>query len=542
MTPAQRQRDDYERELLYLRNAGSAFARAHPTVAARLELSADQSPDPHVERLLEGFAFLAARLGRRIDDSVSALAANLLEQLCPHATRPLPSASVACFEPDPAKVDVAGGYAVARGSALFADTADGASIYFRTTAPLVLWPLRVCGVDLLTDGLEALSGHSGRRSVLSVRLACPASFLPRASRLGTLRFYVKGGGDNAARLCDLLYAHTLEVRWRTPGAEPVTLAGALPRFAGLEPDDALLPAQQDTHPGLRLLLEYFAFPLKFQFFDLDCSALGAPDALPGTAGSTSYELLFVLGARPGMPLEPEADALQLGCAPVVNLFPRTSEPVRITGTASQYKLVPDNFRERSTEIYSIEQIASSVPGEPAQPVAPYFAWHGVGGGAPATYWHAQRAPAAKPGLAGSDMLLSFVDPAFDPATPAARTLVARLQCTSRGLAEALAAGTPLLMEDAGAIARIALLHKPSAQSQSAPDGSARWKLVSQLSLNHLSLVEGESALATLKELLVLNNLGGAVVADAQIDALAKLACERVTRYVNNDPWHGYRHG
>jgi len=542
MTPADRQRDDYERELLYLRNAGAAFARANPTVAARLELSGDQCPDPHVERLLEGFAFLAARLGRRIDDSVSALAGNLLEQLYPHATRPLPSASVAHFDADPAKVQVAGGYSVERGSTLFADTADGASIYLRTTAPLVVWPLRVDDVDLLTDALESMSGHPGRRSVLSVRLACPATFVPRASQLGTLRFYVKGGGDNAARLCDLLYAHTVEVRWRTPGAEPVTLDGVLPRFAGCGPDDALLPERNDTYPGLRLLLEYFAFPLKFQFFDLDCSALGPPDPVPGAPGSTSYELLFVLGARPAVPLEPEPDALQLGCVPVVNLFPRTSEPVRINGTSAQYKLVADGFRERATEIYSIEQVASSAPGQPSTPVAPYFSWHGTAAGAPPVYWHAQRGPAFKSGLTGSDMLLTFVDPAFDPALPATRSLVARLLCTNRGLAEALPAGLPLAMEDAGAVAAITLLHKPSAQSQAAPDGAARWKLVSQLSLNHLSLAEGPGALAALKELLVLNNVGASVVAEAQIDALARLACERVTRYVRDDPWHGYRHG
>jgi type VI secretion system protein ImpG len=145
-------------------------------------------------------------------------------------------------------------------------------------------------------------------------------------------------------------------------------------------------------------------------------------------------------------------------------------------------------------------------------------------------------------LSGSVLTLSFVDPDFDPATPAARTLVARLECTNRGLAQALPAGTVLCMEDAGALGAIELLHKPSAQSQAAPDGAARWKLVAQLSLNHLSLVDGATALASLKELLALNNLAGSVIAGAQIDALAAIACERVTRYVGDDPWQGYRRG
>lgn len=541
MTPAERQRDDYERELLYLRNAGAAFARANPTVAARLELSADQSPDPHVERLLEGFAFLAARLNRNIDDSVSSLAGNLLEQLCPHATRPFPSAAIARFQPEPDKIDLNSGYTVEQGSALFTDTADGASIYFRTTSALVLWPLAVGAVELLTDALEGLSSHSGRRCVLALRLDCPAGFFARGPELAKLRFHIKGGSDNAARLCDLLYGHTLEVRWRWPGAEPVTLAGALPHFAGLERADALLPEREDTHPGLRLLLEYFAFPLKFQFFDLDCSGLGAvPDPAPG--GSTSVELLFVLGERPGTPLELEPDALQLGCVPIINLFPRTSEPVRVSATQARYKLVADTFRERSTEIYSIEQLASSAPGEASQPLARYFAFHGADAAAPRVYWHAQRGAPFKPAFGGSDLQLSFVDPDFDPATPAVRTLVAKLLCTNRGLAQLLPAGAALQIEDAGAVAAIGLLHKPSPQSHAAPDGAARWKLVSQLSLNHLSLVEGPLALASLKQLLTLNNLTASVLAEAQIDALARLSCQRVTRYVGDDPWAGYRHG
>ncbi|GGC13450.1 type VI secretion system baseplate subunit TssF [Pseudoduganella buxea] len=541
MTPQEMLRDDYERELRYLREAGAAFARKHPAIAARLELSADESPDPHVERLLEGFAFLAARLQRRIDESVSEVAANLLEQLHPHAVRPLPSASIARFDVEQAKVDLAGGYRVERGTQLYAATAEGETVYLRTCYPVTLWPLSVARVDLLTERLDALSDHPAMRGVLAVRLAYPADFDPAGVDLGPLRFHVSGNSPAAASLCDLLYGHVLEVRWRGPDRRSHPLPGALPRFVGLADDEALLPERPDTHSGLRLLLEYFAMPHKFQFFEQACAGLGGGAAWePGQP--RWCELLFVLDERPAAALDLAPDLLQLGCTPVINLFARTSEPVRITGTRTEYKLVADVYRERATEIYSIEEVTSLVPAEQARTVPPCFGWHGTGVQAGRVFWHARRGPPFKPAARGSDMLLTFVSPHFDPTVPAERTLVARLLCTNRGMAESLSPGTPLHLEDMGPVAAVRLLHRPTPQSDSAPTGAARWKLVSQLSLNQLSLAEGPQALDALKELLALNNLTGSVVADGQIAALAGLRCRRVTRHVGDDPWLGYRHG
>ncbi|QNA89235.1 type VI secretion system baseplate subunit TssF [Massilia sp. Dwa41.01b] len=274
-----RLREDYERELRYLRNAGATFAREHPEVAARLELSSEGSADPHVERLLEGFAFLAARLHRTFDESTSSLAATLLEQLFPHAARPLPSSSIVHVDPDTAKIDLGTGYDLARGGAMFVDTADGTTIRFQSRFPLTLWPLRVARSALLTERLDDLSRHPDKRSVLSLRLAFPLTFDPAAANLGRLRFHVKGSNDAAARLCDLLYAHTLEVRWRDAAGRGGVL-DSLPRFVGLDAEEALLPEHDDTHPGLRLLLEYFSCPAKFQFFELDCAQLGRHAGVP----------------------------------------------------------------------------------------------------------------------------------------------------------------------------------------------------------------------------------------------------------------------
>ena len=544
--------DYYERELDYLRTAGEAFAREYPKVARRLELSGDESPDPHVERLLEGFAFLAARIHQNIDESTSAVAANLLEQLYPHALRPVPSATIVHFDTARAKVALDAGYRVERGAQLFTHTSAGEAVYFRTSYPVELWPISIAAASFADAGGHDLTGGARRdaASVLTLALRFPRSFASSLSRPGRLRFYVKGGEEGAPGLCDLLLGHTLEVNWHD--GVKLRALGALPRYVGLEADEALLPERADTHSAYRLLLEYFAFPAKFHFFDLDCSALdfsANPNELEqGEAGpDLERELRFVLRRKPKNGATLRADVIQLGCTPVVNLFRRTAEPLRITHRQAQYKLVADHHRLRSTEIYSIERVTCPglAPGATDE-VAPYFYSHGSMGESTrrGPFWSARRVPTMTAGAAGSDMQLTFVDPDFAPADQMApRTLSASVTCTNRHLAHELDPRAELTMEDAD-VTPIRLLHKPSAQIQPSLDGAARWQLVSQLSLNQWSLGDGAFPLENLRQLLALNNLTGELVADSQIRGLVSATCSRVTRFMGagDDPWHGYRQG
>lgn len=541
MSVDERLLDDYERELRYLRGAGQAFAQAHPKVAGRLELSGDQCADPHVERLLEAFAFLAARIHRNIDDSVSDVATSLLDQLFPHALRPVPSATVARFDADPAGVPNTG-YPVARGSTLFARSADGDTVYFQTSYPVTLWPLTLGDAQLRTTELIRLTTLGAANSALVLPLAYPKAFAFDLAAAGPgarplLRFCVRGDTDGAAQLCDLLLGDTLEVRWRRAPGAPLRTLDVLPQPVGLAPDQAMLPERDDTHEAYRLLVEYFAFPAKFQFFDLDCAALDF-EQLAGGCG----ELVFVFARKPVRALVLEAGAVLLGCTPVLNLFPRTAEPLRVTGRQAQYTLVADHHRLRSTEIYSIEEVSCPEPGRADQTLHAYY---GPRSARPAgqgmRHWHAQRV--THPGGQGSDMLLTFVDPDFEPARETgAHTLHAQVLCTNRQLARQLPAGARLESEDAGAIATITALHKPSAQVQPSLDGEARWRLVSQLSLNQLSLVDGRKARDCLCELLTLNNLTGELAAASQIQGILSLNCQRVARHVGDDPWEGYRQG
>ncbi|QKV65062.1 type VI secretion system baseplate subunit TssF [Pseudomonas sp. 43A] len=525
--------DYYQRELTWLRHAGGQFAERYPKVARRLQLSPGECPDPHVERLLEGFALLAARLQRRLDDDYAEFSDALLEQLYPLAMRPLPSCAIVQFEPDPGKGNLDEGYPLPRDTPLFVTTGKGESIHFRTSSAVCLWPIEVSEVLLLGgDEAQVLTGVAQSRSALRLSLRCLGESQWAELGIEQLRIHLAASPVVNAALYDLLGAHAVQVLAGSPGSVPIVLKG-LPKTVGFSDDEVMLPDEDGVHPGMRLLAEYFAFPDKFHFFDLPLSGV-ASDC------QTLY-LYIVFDRAPGCRLHLQASDIALGCAPVINLFPRTSEPLRPDGTRSEYRLIADSHRENSVEIHSIRGMrASSSSGVQRLP-AYYGSQHS--GGDQQRYWHARRVSGMTANRLGSDLLVSVVDTRFEPQTDLPDySLTAELLCTNRHLAQSLPAGTPLGFERPGPVAWARLRNPPSPQSLPRLDGDSRWRLVSQLTLNHLSLVEGPQALDALKEILHLHNLRDETSAVRQIEGLLSLSCERVIGHVGGDAWRGWRNG
>ena len=162
----------YQRELSYLRHMGAEFAARYPKIAARLDLSADACADPHVERLIESFAFLTARLQRQIDNEFPQFTGALLNVLYPHLLQPVPSMSVAQFEVDPEQGLPLSGFTVPRGARLFAQTETGAVCRFRTAAPVTLWPVELTSAQLEgTESYPFLDRYPKGIAMLRLRLA-----------------------------------------------------------------------------------------------------------------------------------------------------------------------------------------------------------------------------------------------------------------------------------------------------------------------------------------------------------------------------------
>lgn len=518
----------YQAELTHLREEGAEFARTYPRVARRLELERDESPDPHVERLIESFAFLTSRIQRQLDDEFPDAAAALLGVLYPHFTAPIPSTTVARFDVAEGKGKLTTGHLIPRDTALFAKTRDDLTCRFRTCYPVTLWPLRVRSARI--ESADRLAMPRGTESILRIQLR---GWGDPPARPDTLRFYLNGELGNAAALYELLFAHAGEVFVRDgEGGELVPLAEGSLRPVGFAREEVVLPTPDHAHAGYRLLQEYFADPRKFLFADF--ANLG--DIPHGS----DWELIVALRQKPPERLRVTADSFQLGCTPIINLFSRLTEPIRLDHRRSEYRLVPDIRRVATTEVHTILKVSSSSdPRNEAGVYQPLYSYsHGT---AARAYWHSRRVPTPRRDLSGTDVLLSFVDLDFDATLPGDRTVWAHTLCTNRRLAEQLPPGQFLNIEESVPHHGIQVLHQPTPQRDPPLAGATMWRLVSQLSLNHLSL-DGPVGVRALQEILRLYGAFGTPGSEKQAAGVVDIRCRPVVRRAGEGPWRGMVRG
>src|SRR4051812_35998973 len=340
----------FRRELDALRRLAGEFAEAHPKIAGRLRLGADGADDPQVERLLEGVAFLAARVQHRLDDEFPELTDALLGLLYPHYLAPFPSCLVAQLEPAEGLQAAA---TLKAGLAVDTEPVRGERCRFRTAYPVTLWPVevesvRLQGLPFTAPPNPAVQGRAA--ACLRIALRCRSVDMTFA-RLGMDRLRIFLRGAQALPLHELLCGHALAVGY----AEGPADAGAaiLPPDCiapvGFAPEEALLPWPARSFSGFRLLGEYFAFSEKFLF--LDFGSMEAKTLL--AAGNRLEVFVWLDRAAPELERTVDAAALALGCTPLVNLFPQRCEPVVPDETAIEYRIVPDARRPGATEIWSV---------------------------------------------------------------------------------------------------------------------------------------------------------------------------------------------
>jgi type VI secretion system protein ImpG len=526
----------YWEELLYLRRLGQGFARSYPKIAGRLELQGDECPDPHVERLIESFAFLTARIQRDLDSDFPEIAAELLDVLYPHYLRTVPSMAIARFEVDAEGGKLTSGYTIPRHTKLFAVAGDGAICRWRTAYPVTLWPIEIAEASVrTTNELAFLDRVTDVGAVLRVRLVSRAEPLETLA-LDRLRLHLNGDPIFIDRLYTLLLNDTRRIAVLPEGADaPSMLPAGSVAAAGFDDDEALLPQPPGAHPAYRVVQEYFAFPQKYQFVDVG--------NLAGKLRGKQTDLLFLLGTMPRARLNIGPESIVLGCTPVVNLFEKTSEPLRVDHRRLEYRLVADARNEKTTEIHSILRVSSSVnPADPsAREYAPFYDWsHALARNVQRTFWHERRELSLSDGIAGTETFLSFVDLDFKPAQPPAETIWAHTLSSNRALASELPAGA-LLQTDHAAV-RISCLAKPTAPIPPPLGGQMLWRLVSHLSLNYLSLSDTTESLKALQDILRLYSVRDERHVEQQIAGLQSLSVRRIVRQLGEAMLRGFARG
>lgn len=525
----------YHGELTYLRRMGRIFARDHSKLAGRLELSANDCADPQVERLLESFAFLTARIQRRLDAEFPEITSALLGVLYPHLVNPIPSMSVAHFAPDSKRGKLTTGFDIPKHSKLFAQTHEGLNCRFRTCYPVTLWPLEVVSAGFESKAqFDFLDRRTEVASVLRLRIAAPEAKLEELP-IKKLRFYLHGSSTLVSTLYEMLFCNVRDVAVLGQDG-PIFLPNDSIQPVGFGLDEEVIPYPPHAHPGYRLVQEYFALPQKFLFFDLA--------NLERHKCQEELDILFLVDKSAPRGLVVDRNTFVLGCTPIINLFPKTTEPIRLDHRQSEYRLVADIRRERTTEVHSIASVsASSNPAEETAVLQPFYSFqHEMDGREPRAFWHARRLPTGREDLGGTDVFLSFLDLDFKPQLPPMQTVFAHALCTNRELALEVSAGAMLQIEEVAPLAHIQCLMKPTPPAYPPLEGTTLWALISNLSLNHLSLGAGKQSLQPLREVLRLYSFSDRPSTFRQVNGIVNMECRRVVRRVGPDAWRGFCQG
>jgi type VI secretion system protein ImpG len=547
-------RDDllvyYERELTWLRRMGAQFSEKYPKVASRLLLETDKCEDPHVERILEGFAFLAARVHLKIDDEFPEISEALLGLVYPQLVRPLPSMAIVEFQLDPRQGKLMTGLQVNRDTLLYSKPVNGVPCKFRTCYDTVVWPLSVTAAEWKSpDRLKPALPAVNCRGALRLELQCANDVRFSHLAVDHLRFYLNGESAVVNTIYELLDSKLARIVIRDPSPKSKVAAVTLPsnslRTVGFEEREGVLPYSQRSFLGYRLLQEYFSFPEKFLFIDLrhlqNVWAAGFTDRV---------ELIFLISnfepdyqQRLELGISPRT--FRLGCSPVINLFPHTAEPILLNQRKYEYQVVPDVRRPAAMEVFSVEEVASLNPQtKETTRYEPFYSFrHSSMEHKQDAFWLANRRPATRLDDDGTEIFLSLIDLSMRPRYPESDTLTVRTICTNRDLPSRLPFGNEsgdFEMESNTPIKRIVTLQKPTDPIRPAMGKAALWRLISQLSLNYLSLVEeGKEAL---QQILKLYNFTESTFSRKMIEGILHVSSEKEFARVVSDQGISFARG
>ncbi len=528
----------YEKELTFIRRMGAQFAELRPDIAARLRLGPDDSQDPHVERMIEAFALLAARVRHKLDDDFPELTSALVSVLYPHYQAPIPSMSIAQFALDRSQGDLAEGYPIPVRSAVETEPVDGTPCIYQTAYPVHLWPMEVSGATLsgLPGGTPAQALRAEPTSLLRIELECFAKEMTFGKlQIPAIRFFLKGQDQHVFPLYELILNNMVALTVGNPQSKepPAFLPLTALRPVGFEPGEMMLKYPPTSFVGYGLLSEYFAFPRKFLFFDI---AGLSPDVLRGVGKKLEIGI-YLDAVNTDLEKVVAPDLFRLGCTPIVNLFEQVAEPIRLTETETEYRIVPSSREPKAYEIYSVDQVTGiSAKSDTTVQYQPFYSvHHGGAGNARTPYWHSvRRFSEGDSGDHGTEVFLSFADLNGETALVGDSTLEVRLTCLNRDMPNRLVfgGGRPVLrLAEGGPLAPVECLVKPTDTLRPLSRPAMFWRLISHLSLNHLSLCD--TAGKALREILMLYDLSNSDETRSRIASIVAVRGKRAVARVHS---------
>lgn len=545
----------YETELAYIREMGAEFALAYPKIAARLGIEGLEVVDPYVERLLEGFAFLSARVQLELELQFPAFTSNLLEIVYPHYLAPTPSMMIVSLQPDVEQATLKDGHILPRHTVLRSSIGEDAQTpcVFRTSSDLTLWPLEISEAEYI-DGRGALiAAGMGRdpraRSAIRLRFKCIGEVPMAELGLDQLTIFCKGAGGSNWDIHELVCSQSVGVSGRSTDRRDewqIPLDGeVVPR--GFDREEALLPNPLRSFDGYRLLQEYFGMPERFHFFELT----GLAEAFSKAKGDEVDIYILLKDGDPKFEQTVVPEAFDLHAVPAINLFPKRCDRVQITRRDTEQHVVADRTAPLDFEVYSLLSVVGiSAEGQDDVTFRPFYSqddFTAAGDTHPAYFTphrhmrqrsEKERLHGVRTTYLGSETYVSLVDRAQAPFSAQLEQIAVQAMCTNRDLPLLLpTSGENIFhLPDGGPVQKIKTLVAPTRPRPTLAQGDSSWRLISHLSLNYLSIADttmGGGAEA-LREIVGIYAPLGDRALEKQLEGIISLTSRPIVRRLSDE--------
>lgn len=526
----------YEQELNALNNLSKEFAKRYPKIAGRLLIESDGgSADPHVERMLQGFSFLTARIQKKIDDTFPEITDALLEILYPQLLKPLPSYTIVNFDVNEKNSALTENYLIPKGTSLLSPPIGGNPCKFKTCYQTTLSPIKIINSSFKSVGHTPFSGQATNIVAdLEISMASFNEVTLDKVDLDQLRFFIDADLYVSCQIYELLMKNVAAIQIEVGAGEnkkTYKLPGNAIKPVGFQPDEGCLEFEKKSFLGYRHLLEYFAYPEKFLFFDLT-----GLKKIPLSGNTMKIQFFIEEFERPERLAEisniVDKSTFKLNCAPAINLFEQRSEPIQVTQTKTEYRIRPERRWPMGMEIYSVTEVSRvrRIRGfDDIKEIPPLFDLkHSTSEQEYDVFWTTQRRPSFREKDFGTEVYIRLVDRHLGATSPTDDILTLSTLCCNRDLPQHLQIGNKegdLQFETGDPIGVIKCLRKPSPTVRPNMGKEGYWRLISHLSLNYLSLVqEGRESLL---EILNLYNFSQSIAKRQEISGILNVTHEQV---------------
>lgn len=538
----------YNQELKFIRETGAEFSKEYPKIAGRLGLDGFDCSDPYVERLLEGFAFLSARIHLKLDASFPAFTQHLLEQLFPTFLQPVPSMLITQFNPDFEEGSLAEGVTIPRQTPLHSLLGKGeqTACEYQTSQDVTLWPITLTKAEYINA--QDLASYITKtplpyrpKSGVLITLETAPNLNFSEIALDSLKLHIRGTESFPLYLFESLYKGYQGCLYKGGSNMWRNEVKATHVHAhGYDKQDALLPYCNRQFDGFRLLKEYFSFAKRYLFLSIDNLR-----ATLNQCKESKIQLLLLLDHNdPRLENLVSVDNFALHCSPAINLFPKRAERINVSRLNNDFHVVPDKLRPLDFEVCSISNVKGFSSGvDPTSQFVPLYGADNKPDSNHKAYYSNSRKTrnlsikerkfGHRSSYIGTEVYLSLVDPKNAPYSDNLRQLSVDTFCSNRDLPLMMPLGkgsTDFTIETGAPCNSVRCVGEPTRPESPLSEGNVSWDLINQLSINFLGMGNDDAmgSLTKLKTLLELMMNKKDHTQVKQIDGIIDMQTRQIT--------------